>query len=165
MLHGQFCACVGSGRSLGKCHDGWKGCWGKKTKSTGCPPWPVDQTQITKIWYLYLPRLFNSPFCTGAPIFSGLCTLSSCAPVLQVLLASSKNNFACVVVATVTINKLSFHHCVPLDGLMPGESNLGTYVDPGQIPPSATGRRWWRRSGGAVHHRGYERVCGTLSPW
>ena len=42
---------------------------------------------------------------------------------------------------------------------------MGTYVDPGQIPPSATGRRWWRRPGGAVHHRGYKRVCGTLSPW
>ena len=142
MLHGQFCACVGSGRSLGKCHDGWKGCWGKKTKSTDCPPWPVDQTQITKIWYLYLPRLFNSPLCTGAPIFSGLCTLSSCAPVLQVLLASSKNNFACVVVATVTINKLSFHYFVPLDGPMPASqasckapNMCGAYVGKGPAIP------------------------------
>ena len=142
MLHGQFCACVGSGRSLGKCDDGRKGCWGKKTKSTDCPPWPVDQTQITKIWYLYLPRLFNSPFCTGAPIFSGLCTLSSCAPVLQVLLASSKNNFACVVVATVTINKLSFHHFVPLDGPMPASqasckapNMCGAYVGKGPAIP------------------------------
>ena len=142
MLHGQFCACVGSGRSLGKWHDGWKGCWGKKTESTDCPPWPVDQTQITKIWYLYLPRLFNSPFCTGAPIFSGLCTLPSCAPVLQVLLASSKNNFASLVVATVTINKLSFHHFVPLDGPMPASqasckapNMCGAYVGKGPAIP------------------------------
>ena len=119
MLHGQFCACVGSGRSLGKCDDGRKGCWGKKTKSTDCPPWPVDQTQITKKWYLYLSRLFDSPSCTGAANFSGLCTLSSCASVLRVSLAISEINFACLVVATVTINKLSFHHFVPLDGPMP----------------------------------------------
>ena len=86
-----------------------------------CPPWPVDQTQITNIWYLYLylPRLFDSPFCTGAANFSGLCTLSSCASVLRVSLAISEINFACLVVATVTINKLSFHHFVPLDGPMP----------------------------------------------
>ena len=142
MLHGQFCACVGSGRSLGKCHDGWKGCWGKKTESTDCPPWPVDQTQITKIWYLYLPRLFNSPFCTGAPIFSGLCTLSSCAPVLQVLLAFSEINVAGLVVATVTINKLSFHYFVPLDGPMPAPqasykalNMCGAYVGKGPAIP------------------------------
>ena len=142
MLHGQFCACVGSGRSLDKCDDGRKGCWGKKTKSTDCPPWPVDQTQITKIWYLYLPRLFNSPFCTGAPIFSGLCTLSSCAPVLQVLLAFSEINVAGLVVATVTINKLSFHHFVPLDGPMPASqasckapNMCGAYVGKGPAIP------------------------------
>ena len=140
MLHGQFCACVGSGRSLGKCDDGRKGCWGKKTKSTDCPPWPVDQTQITKKWYLHLSRSFDSPVCTGADIFSGLCALSSCASVLQVLLASSKIHFACLVVATVTINKLSFHHCVPLDGPMPASqapckapNMCGTYV--GKGPP------------------------------
>ena len=119
MLDRHFRACDGSGGSHSKCDDGRKGCWGKKSKSTDCPPWPVDQTQITKKWYLYLSRLFDSLSCTGAANFSGLCTLSSCASVLQVLLASSKINFACLAVATVTINKLSFHHCVPLDGLMP----------------------------------------------
>ena len=119
MLNRYFRACDGSGGSHSKCDDGRKGCWGKKSKSTDCPPWPVDQTQITKKWYLYLPRLFDSPFCTGAANSSGLCALSSCASVLRVSLAFSEINFAGLVVATVTINKLSFHHFVPLDGPMP----------------------------------------------
>ena len=142
MLHGQFCACVGSGRSLGKCDDGRKGCWDKKSKSTDCPPWPVDQTQITKKWYLYLPRLFDSPFCTGAANPSGLCTLSPCASVLRVSLAFSEINVAGLVVATVTINKLSFHHFVPLDGAMPASETLhkalnmrGAYVGRGSPIP------------------------------
>ena len=142
MLHGQFCACVGSEMSLSKCDDGRKGCWGKKPKSTDCPPWPVDQTQITKIWYLYLPRLFDSPFCTGAANPSELCTLSPCASVLRVSLAFSEINFAGLVVATVTINKLSFHHFVPLDGPMPASqasckapNMCGAYVGKGPAIP------------------------------
>ena len=142
MLNRYFRACDGSGGSLGKSDDGRKGCWGKKTKSTGCPPWPVDQTQITKKWYLYLPRLFDSPFCTGAANPSGLCTLSPCALVLRVSLAFSEINFAGLVVATVTINKLSFHHFVPLDGPMPASqasckapNMCGAYVGKGPAIP------------------------------
>ena len=119
MLDRHFRACDRSGGSLGKCGDGRKGCRGKATTPTDCPPWPVHQTQITKIWYLYLPRLFDSPFCTGAANSLGLCDLSSCASVLRVSLAFSEINVAGLVVATVTINKLSNHHFVPLDGAMP----------------------------------------------
>ena len=119
-----------------------EGLLGQKSKSTDCPPWPVDQTQITKKWYLYLPRLFDSPFCTGAANPSGLCTLSPCASVLRVSLAFSEINFAGLVVATVTINKLSIHHFVPLDGAMPTSEILykalnmrGAYVGRGSPIP------------------------------